>query len=545
MVTLDFSLTCANHVLHPSCLRSRSLPSNSMAAAQSSWLVKMRISLCLMAKAASSVADPCHSQPSLQLHACILSMQALRRTLKAVQPDKLEPLDTHTQCDYDLLLLAFIKLLTILVPQLEKHGYSTYSTARGVTAQEEEMFWELWNVAVAGSSALGLAIEAGLDIPSFQTANQPPYASLFAAFHSLLAWLLKVSRTPAWRLMGPANGIRERNQGLATILQVPSRCFLVFSLSGPIAVSNYLCHLPHDLLPLLCCIASEQFGTAPLVVPQSQSVLIDWSATSCPHHGNQVSRLTSTSTMYRFLLLLTRSIFQLMQTEACGQTSAQASFLTTPAVLQSLKVILLLACEPSCTEPSLWKYCVSCLLRLLSVSNDESKTYPTQPLCASDRKYNRDCGGLPLHLNPLLSSSAMETDARVLRALSMLTRWKPACVEICLQVQTLIIASWELAGRLYRAPAVALAIMANSIACVAKECANHGLQIMQLVLPKKTTAISRKYPARQHQACALAETSPSTIYDKKVLDHVLSLVIISSKFRLQTPNNQMQADLGE
>lgn len=163
-----------------------------------------------------------------------------------------------------LLVTDFTDLLNAMVPILERLGsqlqHASGRSSRHSTS-EEQVFWELWSFLAISSDSFQTAYES---CPGFWAGEDLLlYHALYAAFYSFFLWLLPFSRSPAWTLVRRQRGHQSRNGVLAVVLAQPLMCLCLASRSTPAYVIRHFASLQPNLLPLLCCITTEQFGTMP------------------------------------------------------------------------------------------------------------------------------------------------------------------------------------------------------------------------------------------------------------------------------------------
>lgn len=182
----------------------------------------------------------------------------------------------HSTPHLILFVSDFTTLLTALVPQLRRQGDRLSSaTFCSVGTPEEELFWELWRFLVTSCSVFGMSFNYcnerdGLLNVWPQEKHHPVYAPLYAAFTSVLAWLLNMSRSPAWRAMKSVHGLKCTNGELTLILAQAGQCRLSISSAPTPTLLARAALLPPNFLPLLCCIFTEQLCSLPCLVPNEK-----------------------------------------------------------------------------------------------------------------------------------------------------------------------------------------------------------------------------------------------------------------------------------
>ncbi|MEW5319223.1 MAG: hypothetical protein WDW38_010388 [Sanguina aurantia] len=372
----------------------------------------------IAAMAASSLPDA----DSLRAH--LPPMRALRsRWLETATSMPLFPPEVYAASlpEQALLVTAFTSLLTALVPQLGRLGRRLSSpppSSSSIGTPEEEVFWELWGFLVAACSAYGTAVDHTPTLlpeetpptavdhtptllpegPSPTAVGHPPtllpeetpptavdhtpislpegspppplHSPLHDALTAMLAWLLPFSRSPAWRAMRQEHGLQRRNVELLIVLAQPVKCLYNLGLLEGTLLADHMGLLPPGLLLLVCCILSEQFGTAPPVVEQPQPA---WARSQQATNYTQ-SRHTADYrhpvTLHLLLDSLSKAVANLAaaHARAGGSKGTLCSLMTSPAVLQLLKDILILPPEDPITRPALVGKTLRSLLFWLDMS---------------------------------------------------------------------------------------------------------------------------------------------------------------------------------
>lgn len=101
----------------------------------------------------------------------------------------------------------------------------------------------------------------------------------------------------------------------------------------------------------------------------------------------------------------------------------------SPAVLQLVKVNLLyLPCKIRASQPDIIHLTMETLNKLLSRNSETLRSRPHTPKLNLDGESNMDTLGLPIHMDPFISSQALDTDARLLHALGVFVD-KEGCVK--------------------------------------------------------------------------------------------------------------------
>lgn len=239
------------------------------------------------------------------------------------------------------LITGLTALRTSLVKSLDSFGEKTEIDISSVrpTPGEGDVFWGLWRLLAASSSACNVALEVCPERLSL--AQQPFYPPLYVALDSVLVWLLKISRSPAWIAMTIKQGLQPRNRDLLVILLLPVNILpSIRNAVLPMAISHSL-SLPSSFVPLLCCVITEQFGRQPLLVPQPIPVA---KISACDHKARVGSRIINVP-LFQLLELLSTEIsnFGILNNDTGYE--GKFPFLASPAVSQFQKVIVLLPAD--------------------------------------------------------------------------------------------------------------------------------------------------------------------------------------------------------
>lgn len=445
-----------------------------MTARLNKWLRQMYSPMRSMTELLETIAAISLPNPSLSAH--LPRIQTLYQTLAATSTSDLackDQLGIVTQLEFAPFVTHFTALLTALIPQLNKLGSRLSIAATSIGTAEEEVFWGLWRFLLAGCSLFGSAF--GRDV--ILTDLQPFDANLYAAFDALLKWVLSISRTPAWLAMQSQHGLLDRNGELLVILAQPLNSLLRLGAieSVTLQVSHLSC-FPPTTLPLLCCIMSETFTDAPAVVPLPHPLA--WQAATTYKQGIGETHLATN--LAPFLNMLVAAINNLASNYKISGHSGVLSFLTAPAVVHFLKVTLIVTRSslPS-SSYDIVPLSLACLDCMMDLCDRDIHTTPGVLLSASDARCNKDAVGLPLHLNPRISREVLETDVRLLHAVTQHLSVNAGLMKACFCIQALTLRNWMLAGRLYPISTETLAVMVKSVVGIAKLCTSHGLRMLQ------------------------------------------------------------------
>lgn len=538
--------------------------SAAMATLQKAWLKRMRSPISAMMNCIRDLAFV--DLPHASLSSILSRMSTLRSLLLknlTWAPQQLYNHSTPTQREYGLLISDLSKVITAVVPQLNRLGLrlNLPGPASSIGTPEEAVFWELWFFVAAGCSAVEAGRPIWLDL--WQRDRHALHTHWYAAFHTLLSWLLPFSRSPAWRLMRQQHGVHKRNAALIAILWEPTHSINSMSGSALSTVFNNASALPADFVPLLCCIISEQLGNLPPVVLRTQPPA-GTAATSCAQATSSADSLASSpddryASVHKIFDVLPNMIINFIYfleevghlTHDADQTTNMnecVNFIETPAVLQCLKVGLVLRGQSPSTAESrrIIQDGAECLDLLFSGD------VTVQPLSESNSELNSDALGLPLHLNPRISTVALETDTRLLHTLSthidrsqQTDAIRIAAVS-CYSVQDRLVQRWAAEGELYPLPAAALRVMVRSVVGLAKQCSLHGLQLLkgsplerqrplqpgQGTLEEETSQLHRQ----QQRDGQLAITKPS-VADPSLASLVRAVAFQASYFKINVPDD--------
>lgn len=472
--------TKGTHTVPPSgCSQETptSVRNNFMAEEQKTWCRGARSTMFKMTAAVLATKDTIWTNSSLrqQLPCMSAIVSCVRQEFSTLGPMKNAGLQS-TKPEIVLLTSQFAAFLTALVPLL--HGmWSGLTPARCAIsgAPAEAYFDHLCALLFVGCSAFSTSEEGWEEL-----AGQLPFnSSLCCAYHALLLWLLPASRSSVWLQVQRRPPKQQTLYDLNFILTLPVKFLLatIHTESHSILLSR-LGLLPSSFIPLLCCIICEQFSNVPCVVQGVQEV----ARPSAGVVGN------CSDTLYFLLDNLLTVIYNLL-VHADQSTGSERLFacLHAPAVLQYLKGVIIgpgnlphIPVGTDLKEPSM-----TCLIQTLMRSihfSPTSSSIPERTLSVSDQKSNRDSAGLPLHLNPLLSKSVLDTDVMLLHVLGTQLEFASGSKDLRSKLQLHVLESWILAGSSYSAPPEAVCRMGQSMIGLAKQCSLHVLRVMRLML---------------------------------------------------------------
>lgn len=502
------------------------------------WLKQLCQAIRDMSKALKVIADVAVSRQSMMARLQAIMMSRLHTTMLASSELVLPLTQAETpsiRTAYALMVAEIVFFLESLIPQLCKRGCRLSSvTACSVGTADEHVFWELWSCLDAGCAALAIASQKSIQV--WPVDDHPYYPSLYTAFHSLLTWLLSFSRSPAWLLMRPEHCLHMRNSELLKIFHLLSG-FLSDFASDQFAISIlHFNRLPADFLPLLCCIASEQFGNVPPLVPRAQ-VLAGAKATTYTRGVVFQAKDISPECLHLFIESITSLLEALTIVDSSAGRAEHFPFLTSPAVIQLLKVALIIQGRKSPYEPDAVERTVLCLHYALRLALIQEKHSPRHPLSVTNQERNSNSVSLPMHLNAVLSKSALETDQRLLHVLS---KHMDVCVCLtgpCCRVQNLVVQSWVVFGELYPVSAAVLSKMSQSLVGLAKQCTTHGLFLM-LEFQRERASSQPQQPSNFE-----SKTIQQTQQHKQALEHVAKLEDVKLAVWTEEGMNALQTSM--
>ncbi|MEW5314130.1 MAG: hypothetical protein WDW38_005650 [Sanguina aurantia] len=442
-----------------------------------------------------------------------LGMRALAQNLdikSRQRGDAPEATFPGMRAEQALFLTDLARLISALVPQL--HRFSTRlssPTLASMGTEEEVIFWELWGFLRAGSSAYS---QICMKLPNLWPHYERPFnGALIAAFHSVLTWLLPLTRSPAWRAMTLQDGLVSRNHELLGILLQPTVCGVVnvHQARPHSSMLTQLHALPSTFLPLLCCIATEHLGSAPPLASASPAATRGTTVRAMNYAQARPYGVSSAGASNQLLTLLVTSINNFLALAGQGNAgSGQFGFLGSPAVLQFLKVFLTLGDDLPPASPNPVHCAITCMHAVLSIDNPQARSCLSQSGSPLDGVGNRDADGLPLQADPFTSPYALETDVRLLHALSkpmedgahgQLLMNRHAC-------QMMLLQRWGEAGKAHPLGSDAvLGRMDRSIQGLAKQCAWLGLGLLKQQQQQRQRAAKPIRQASQQQQHAVAK----------------------------------------
>lgn len=437
----------------------------------------MHYTLSQMQQSVTSVAEPTRPHAYMQTHLPVLS--TLHQYLEALSqspPQWPTRPSSIRQSEQALLVTHLTALLTSLVPQLDRLGarLSLPPPDRPGRA-EEQVFWALWRFAVSSCASLDAALDMFPELLSLE--QQPFYPPLYVAMNSVLAWVLTMSRSPAWLAMTDEDGLQRRNRELLLILAHPVNLLNnITSSEMPLPVTHSHA-LPASLVPFICCIMTEQFGEQPLLVSQP-SLPADISA--C-WYDQSVDPMSYYIPIQHVLTMLIEEIINFVCLDRITGHGEHFQFLTAPALSQLLKAVVILTNRSLFSAPELIQSSVRCLVRVLFlVFKSERDSLHTPVLPQANRLANRDAMGLPLHTNPCLSRAALETDIQLLHVLWLHNARHPSLISFVVTIQSQIAMTWVASIKPTRPPTGTLAMMIKTMLGVSKHVTLQALKLMML-----------------------------------------------------------------
>ncbi|MEW5316967.1 MAG: hypothetical protein WDW38_008304 [Sanguina aurantia] len=481
-----------------------------MVTTRQEWLEQTRSCLCKMAevvaeRAASPPPSASWGIPDPVMHALQQGYHRIRASLGAFPPTPATgACQQQQQQQLALFFTDFTALLDTLVPQLCKLDCGTGSTgaSRNGHVQHGHAFWQVWGLLLSGCSACQDVTV--MFCQTWMVDLQPSYRSLYASYHSLLTWLLPMTRGAAWQSLQPASHLDAKRSELVGLLSLPVKLLLAAASTPPPTGPIHLAMIPSAFAPLLCCITAEQLCNVPPIVAQPPFAAV---AAPQPNHSRILSVYgfnSCSAGRYQVLQVLTEAVERLIH---CAGTvadrGAHKAMITSPAVVQLLKAILTLPKRSLTTVPDLFLRGLSSLHCLLHARLTESEARPGTPLSMSDRTANHNAAGLPLHLNPFLSQPVLQADELLIHTLIAYLDGDVGLTERRYNVLAALMRTWVQAGKLYPSPLEARRVMADSVVGVAQHATSVGLQ---LLLRQRQAGAAVKPPS----ACASVEKGRHT-----------------------------------
>lgn len=344
------------------------------------------------------------------------------------------------------------------------------------------MFWELWKLLAASSDAFKCIKRFLPDVWSAD--DLPMYKPLYEAFHTLLTWLLRFTRCPAWVLMSTQQGSLARTHDLIIILEQPTVCLVHVSFPSAAPKSVLISHLkvlPPHFIPLLCCIVSEQLLSNLPLLPRTQPLAGTHPSThSQPYKHSLLSHAISPETV---LGPLAGMLSNLGHSNFVMRSPTFSDCLIHPSVIHLLKACFITTAHIRCTtQSSPPLYSATALSHLLPALQIQLRGSPDIQLCPlASTELSTDDLGLPSHAHPVLSLQALELDMLLLNALSAHMDSDITLMTTCYSVQCIVIESWVLAGQMCHASDASLLLMTQCVVGLAKQCTLHGLLLLQHV----------------------------------------------------------------
>lgn len=373
-------------------------------------------------------------------------------------------------------------LLEILMVQLHRFGSHLGSADLGsISNAKDRLFWELWTLLLSIFHSLQSVTGPGGMPAVWDQRYRPAFLSLYHAFHSLMVWMISISRSQAWLAMTIQHGLlQRRNDVLFLILH--SSNWLTHIFSAPPSLLTISLGLVLDTyLPLLCTLAVETYHHIPALV-KPYPPLGHVQATAYPQHLS----------LYHLAKIFPHQIQdQVKNILACFLTRDRMNppYTHDVAVLHFVKVYLV-STAPVLIQDNFkmigWLYD---LLR-------ESLSTPTPELSQAARECNSNLLGLPLFLNPLVSSHILDIDLQLLHMLGTFIDNEDHGRTIRIYVlQSIIIGCWILSGRQLVATTDQVSEMVKCVAVLAKECSKKVLLMMNVT---KTNCVSQQQDLVQH-----------------------------------------------
>lgn len=477
-----------HHPSGPVKVKFRAAHPSSMAAALQSRCLQMRFLMRGVQKQAVLIQNAHLSHASLHIFLPELAQMhpaMLKATFESSLPRVSSAHFQLMRSEHELFTNEFVQLLNTLLPLLSRLGSAIVPVA-GSGSVEETIFWNLWTFLM-----LSCVMHTRPDF--WGPGHERPFCpQLYDALHSLLTWLLQLTRTPAWTAMQAQHGLLCRNHELQLMLLCPMQCLNNMSQAPGSELLSHLNSIPANLTPLLCCIISEQFGTLPSlcstisVQPGCHSSDVQMQASAgraVRAYSHQLSCTYNPPPCgYKLCHSLVRLVTRFTEQESnMGDGIKVFAFLRSPSVIHTLRVILLLPRQARPTIPTLVEDTLYAIKAVYCSGASAESSSSSDSLSDKDAEENQDPRtGLPRHLNPLRSTRVLATDIRVLHAVNTVDSGFAAGEEqreddeelmlLCYSAQIDMVKSWLDAGTACRAPADALKVMAESMVGIAKQC---------------------------------------------------------------------------
>lgn len=520
-----------------------------MVITQGEWLQQTRSCLRKMAEVVAEwAASPPPSAPGGTqepvMHALQLGFYRVSATLGAFPPTPATG-GCQQQQQLALFFTDFTALMDTLVPQLCRLDCGTGSTgaSRNGHVQHGHAFWQVWGLLLSGCSACQHVTV--MFRKTWMADLQPSYRSLYASYHSLLTWLLPMTRGAAWQSLQPATHLDARRSELVGLLSLPVKLLLAAASTPPPTGPAHLAMLPPGFVPLLCCITAEQLCNLPPIAAPPPPAAV---AGPQPSHSRVLGayRFRSCSAgRYHVLQVLTEAVERLIHCSgAVADRGAHKAMITSPAVVQLLKATLTLPKRGLATAPDLFLRGLSSLHCLLHARLTGSEARPGTALPTPERAANHDAAGLPTHLNPLLSRQVLQTDELLMHTLIAYLDGDAGLTERRYNVVAALMRAWNQAGKLYPSPPGARRVMTDSVVGVAQHCTSVGLQL--LLRQRQARAAVRPPPvgAPAEKGRRLQPVRPPAL-DAVGMERVRDLWTLCSKWLMNVSLEWVQGEAGE
>lgn len=509
----------------------------------------MRRAICDMTQAVKQLKSAKSSRSDLQNN--LTKMRQLRESLLIVSHtvytrSRPPELFTSTQAEHQRFSSEFTAFLSALVPQLERLGSKLNNkTACSIGTAEEDMFWELWNFLTSSCSSFATAHAMSQNL--WPAGEKPFYHSQFAAFHSLLAWLLSISRSSAWLLMTPANGSHHRNRELVVILMQPTRCLESVGQASPAKFQALLGVIPPPFIPLLCCIVTEQLCIhVPPLVPQQPPAEGSVATTYTPDPSNACFYHAFPFYAYLETLAVVLNNLYISDKNTRVGNSSHSTLSPSASVIQLCKALIILPGETPCTTPELVVCSVECLHRLLCATSQQaigcgSEALSQNPVYVT----NRDPVGLPLHLNPCVSSPALDTDVKLFQAIARHMSCNPVLTCACYEIHMLILDNWRYACMYTTITTHGMCEMLQGVVGLAHQCVSVGLRLI-MQLQQGQLGQQQEQPRQQQGAAGdVLSSAELAVWQTQGMSSVRQLMYLISSFQLKTPDGRIHTKSSE
>lgn len=438
------------------------------AASYQAWLRKIRSTLCFMTECTDRMANYrlpsphlSHTLPTLRKH-----NHDVRCLCEAVPFSEAMQAYPTMQSEHTLLMTDVTSLLVSLVVQLNRFDARGHSAAAGsIGSAENSVFFQLWGFLTAGCVAFDSAQQIMYRLLPTSALSFP--TPLLEVFHSILTWILRVSKSRAWWIFTGQYSQLRNNADLVYILMTFARCLAAISAAPADILSHYLDLLSPNFFHLMYRIAWEQLGNLPPdPSPVAPGLVGAHTATI-----RQIRYSKRRAIFSRFCYLLTFSIGNLLDADQLRSKGQHIQSLCDPCLMQMLKAVVILEANHHDSKDAI-HFRIRCLASLLG----------RPPPC--------------LEFNPVLNRRALETDVWTLAALSKHLMADITLTETVCRAQADILAAWLTMASSHPTSARTMRVMTQSVIGIAKQCSMQGTDIL---FQMQTTCQERRRQAKEEQ----------------------------------------------